>query len=146
MSCLTRGASVGRHTLFPLWGALPITWIFEPILRSYIVTVGGQPTLDELDHAFDSIVTQPTAPRMLRLLVDLRIPTPPPPEMGQEALVRLGRYVPRIGRLEVFIVVAGSGHRPPGRPTSVTFGDKVTIDIFDDMAAAVTAMAMEGLD
>ncbi len=120
--------------------------MFEPILRAFIVTVEGEPSFDECEDAFESILTHPEAPRRLRLLVDLRAPTPPTTETGHAALARLGRYVPRFDRLEVFIVMAPSGHRPPGRLTSVTFGETVTIDIFDDMATAVMAMAMEGLD
>ena len=125
---------------------MSLTWVFEPILRAFIVTVEGDPTFEAFDDAFDSILTHPGAGRRFGLLVDLRTPTPPTAEMGHEALARLGRYVSRFDRLGVFIVVAPSGHRPPGRLTSVTFGDPVTIDIFDDMATAVTAIAMEGLD
>ncbi len=125
---------------------MSLTWVFEPILRVFIVTVEGDPTFEAFDDAFASILTHPEAGRRFGLLVDLRTPTPPTAGMGHEALARLGRYVPRFDRLGVCIVVAPSGHRPPGRLTSVTFGDRVTIDIFDDMATAVTAIAMEGLD
>ena len=161
---MTRGASVGRRTRFtmaflldprsfrrapypfPVRGALPIAWVFEPILRAYVVTVDGEPSLDEFADALDSILTHPAAQRRLSLLVDLRAVPSVANILGDEAVARVGHYVSRFERLEVFLVVAASGHRPPGRLSSVTFGETVTIDIFDDMAAAVTAMAMGGLD
>jgi hypothetical protein len=125
---------------------LPITWVFEPTLRAFTITVEGQLSLDEFADAFDSILTHPEAQRKLGLLVDLRTAPPATTKLGEEALARFGHYVSKFDRLEVFLIMGASGRRPLGRLTSVTFGDTVTIDIFDDLAAAVTALAMEGLD
>lgn len=58
----------------------------------------------------------------------------------------MGRYLSRLERLTVCVILARSGHQPPGRLTSVTFGATILIELFDDMATAVTALAMEGLD
>ncbi len=125
---------------------MPITWAFEPILRSFIVTVEGEPSFDECDDAFESILAATEARRRLRLLVALPTAALLSTESGHAALARLGHYGPRFDRLAVFIVVGHPTHRSRGRLTSVTFGETVTIDTFDDLASAVTAMEMEELD
>lgn len=125
---------------------MPIAWAFEPILRAFVVTVEGDPSSVECDDAVESILAHPEARRRLRLLVALPAAALLTTETGHAALARHGHYISRFDRLEVFIVVGRPKHRSRGRLTSVTFGETVTIDTFDDLASAITAMEMEELD
>lgn len=125
---------------------LPTTWTFEPILRAFIITSQDSAPIDEFFLSLDQVLAHPKATDRMRLLIDNSQIPAPTSEVTREALTRLVRYVPRLQHARVSLVVPGEHDHGIGRLATMMLDDRVDIEVYNDMAAAVTALTMDEVD
>lgn len=125
--------------------ALPTTWLFEPILRPFVLTSIDTAPVDDFFTALDEVLAHPKAHDRMRLLIDhTRIPAPTS-EIVREGITRLVRYVPRLQHAEIALVVPGAGDHGIGRMADLMLDGRLKIEVFNDMASAVLSLAMDEL-
>lgn len=125
---------------------LPTTWLFEPILRAFILTSVGVTPLDDYFRALDQILAHPRAHARMRILIDNTQLPAPRSEIIREGITRLVRYADRLEDATIVLVVPGSTDHGIGRMATMMLEGRVDIEVFNDMAAAVTSLAMDEID
>ena len=124
---------------------MPTTWLFEPILRAFVVTSVDTAPVDEFFGALDEVLAHPKAQDRPRLLIDhTRIPAPTS-EIVREGITRLVRYVRRLEHAEIVMVVPGAGDHGIGRMADLMLDGKLKIEVFNDMPTAVLSLTMDEL-
>ena len=107
---------------------MPTTWLFEPILRAFIVTSLETAPVDDFFRALDEVLAHPKARDRMRLLIDhTRIPTPTS-EIVREGITRLVRYVSRLEHAEIAMVVPGTGDHGIGRMADLMLDGRLKIE------------------
>ncbi|HTK55207.1 MAG TPA: hypothetical protein VL295_00165 [Gemmatimonadales bacterium] len=125
---------------------MPTTWLFEPILHAFILTSVGSAPLDEFFCALDQVLAHPRARDRMRILIDnSRLPAPRS-EIIREGITRLVRYADRLKEARVVLVVPGESDHGIGRLATMMLEDRVDIEVFNDMAAAVISLTMDAMD
>jgi hypothetical protein len=122
---------------------LPTTWLFEPILRTFIITSVGTAPVPEFFQALDEVLAHPKARDRMRLLIDNSQVPAPTSEIIREGLTRLVRYVDRLQHATIVMVVPGATDHGIGRMATLMLDGRVDIEVFNDMAAAVTSLTMD---
>ena len=124
---------------------MPTTWLFEPILRAFVVTSVDTAPVDDFFTALDQVLAHPKSHDRPRLLIDhSRIPAPTS-EIVREGITRLVRYVRRLEHAEIVLVVPGAGDHGIGRMADLMLDGKLKIEVFNDMPAAVLSLTMDEL-
>ncbi|HET7041816.1 MAG TPA: hypothetical protein VFI13_07345 [Gemmatimonadales bacterium] len=124
---------------------MPTTWLFEPILRAFIITATDTAPVDEFFRTLDGVLAHPKAHDRMRLLIDhTRIPAPTS-EIVREGITRLVRYTSRLEHAQLALVVPGVGDHGIGRMAEMMLEGRVQIEVFNDMATAVLSLAMDEL-
>lgn len=121
----------------------PTTWTFEPILRTFIITSEDTAPLPEFFAALDEVLAHPKANDRMRLLIDNSQIPAPTSEIIREGLSRLVRYVDRLQHAAIVLVVPGATDHGIGRMATLMLDGRVDIEVFNDMAAAVTSLTMD---
>lgn len=122
---------------------LPTTWTFEPILRAFIITSVDSAPLADFFEALDGVLAHPRAHHRMRLLIDQSQVPAPTSEIIREGLTRLVRYVDRLEHAMIVLVVPGATDHGIGRMATLMLDGRVDIEVFNDMAAAVTSLTMD---
>ena len=125
---------------------MPTTWTFEPILRAFIVTSEGTAPLPEFFAVVEELLTHPRARDRMRLLFDNRLIPAPTEEFVRDGLQRLGHFADRLQHATIVFVVPGPGDHGIGRLAPVSNAGKLSIEVFNDMAAAVICLTMDDQD
>lgn len=126
--------------------SLPTTWLFEPILRAFVITSNDSAPLDDFFRSLDEVLAHPKAHHQMRVLIDnTRVPAPTS-EIIREGLSRLVRYVPRLADAAIVLVVPGTSDHGIGRMAELMLEGKLQIEVFNDMAAAVLSMTMDEMN
>ena len=121
------------------------TWLFEPILRAFVLTSVDTAPVDDFFRALDEVLAHPKAQDRPRLLIDhTRIPAPTS-EIVREGITRLVRYVKRLEHAEIALVVPGAGDHGIGRMADLMLDGRLKIEVFNDMSAAVLSLTMDEL-
>lgn len=119
------------------------TWLFEPILRAFVITSNETAPLDDFFRSLDEVLAHPKAHHQMRVLIDnTRVPAPTS-EIIREGLNRLVRYVPRLESASIALVVPGQGDHGIGRMAELMLEDRLQIEVFNDMASAVLSFTMD---
>lgn len=125
---------------------MPTSWVFEPILRAFILTSSGKAPLNEFFAALDEVLAHEEAHHRMRLLIDnTQIPAPTS-EIIRDAMNRLVRYVPRLEHATIVLVVSGASDHGIGRMASMMLDGRLDIEIFNDMPSAITSLTMDEVD
>lgn len=123
--------------------SLSTTWLFEPILRAFVITSNESAPLDDFFRSLDEVLLHPKAHHQMRVLIDnTRVPAPTS-EIIREGLNRLVRYVPRLEQAAIVLVVPGAGDHGIGRMAELMLDDRLQIEVFNDMATAVLSLTMD---
>jgi hypothetical protein len=123
---------------------VPISWTYEPILNAFIAISTDPEPLDGIFQALDEILEHQHGTGRLRILVDHK--HPPTPVMVGEGITRLMPYLSRIRGSTIVLVLPGDGDFGIGRLATLMLGGSVDIEVFNDMPAAVTSLAMDEYD
>ena len=125
---------------------MPTTWLFEPILRAFVLTSVDTAPVDDFFRALDELLAHPKARDRMRLLIDhSRIPAPTS-ELVREGITRLVRYVGRLEHAEIALVVPGAGDYGIGRMADLMLDGRLKIEVFNDMPTAVLSLTMDELN
>lgn len=143
---MTRGAPSGAVPVSPRETVLPTTWLFEPILHAFILTSVGSTPLDDFFRALDQILGHPKAHHRMRILIDNTQLPAPRSEIIREGITRLVRYADRLEDARIVLVVPDASDLGIGRMATLMLEDRVDIEVFNDMASAVTSLTMDEMD
>ncbi|MEO7332400.1 MAG: hypothetical protein ABIZ71_00515 [Gemmatimonadales bacterium] len=125
---------------------MPTTWVFEPILRAFILTSQGTAPLPEFFAVLEEVLAHPKAGHRLRILIDNRMIPAPTSEIVREGLSRLAGYADRLENATIMFVVPGTHDHGIGRLATQMLEGRIEVEVFNDMAAAVTSLAMDEQD